>query len=220
MGHTMPADHFIKVAIIEDDKKILDGLALLIGGTPGFICTGAYCSVERALQSIEASLPDVVLIDLGLPGISGVQGIQILKRCYPKITTLVLTVYEDQERIFDALCAGACGYLVKGTSPARLLESLRETVAGGAPMSPHIARRVIEYFRVQDSSQPNGYDLTPHELRLLRFLVDGHHYQSAADQLGVSVNTIRFHLRNIYEKLQVHSKSEAVAKALRERLVR
>jgi DNA-binding NarL/FixJ family response regulator len=216
----MSPDHFIKVAIIEDDKKILDGLALLIGGTRGFVCTGAYPSVERALQSIEASLPDVVLIDLGLPGISGVQGIQILKRCYPKITTLVLTVYEDQERIFDALCAGACGYLVKGTSPARLLESLSEAMAGGAPMSPHIARRVIEHFRVQDPSKGNGYDLTPHELRLLRFLVDGHHYQSAADQLGVSVNTIRFHLRHIYEKLQVHSKSEAVAKALRERLVR
>lgn len=214
------SERFIKVAIIEDDKKILDGLALLVGGTPGFTCTGAYVSVEKALLSLDTSPPDVVLIDLGLPGISGVQGIQILKRCYPKITTLVLTVYEDQERIFDALCAGACGYLVKGTSPGRLLESLREAVAGGAPMSPHIARRVIEHFRVQDATTPNGYDLTPHELRLLRFLVDGHHYQSAADQLGVSVNTIRFHLRNIYEKLQVHSKSEAVAKALRERLVR
>ena len=210
----------IKVAIIEDEKKILNGLALLIGGTPGFVCTGSYASVEEALTGIESKLPDIVLIDLGLPGISGIEGIHILKRCYPKLTTLVLTVYEDQERIFDALCAGACGYLVKGTTPARLLESLREALAGGAPMSPQIARRVIQHFQNRDGGTANGYDLTPHELRLLRFLVDGHHYQSAADQLGVSVNTIRFHLRNIYEKLQVHSKSEAVAKALRERLVR
>ena len=209
----------IKVAIIEDEKKILNGLALLIGGTPGFVCTGAYPSVEDALEGIESQLPDVVLVDLGLPGISGVQGIQILKRCYPKLATLVLTVFEDQERIFDALCAGACGYLVKGTPPAKLLDSLREAVGGGAPMSPQIARRVIQHFQTQDATK-QGYDLTPHELRLLRFLVDGHHYQSAADQLGVTVNTIRFHLRNIYEKLQVHSKSEAVAKALRERLVR
>jgi DNA-binding NarL/FixJ family response regulator len=209
----------IKVAIIEDERKILNGLAVLIGGTPGFVCTGAYPSVEDALEGIESKLPDVVLIDLGLPGISGVQGIQILKRCYPKLATLVLTVFEDQERIFDALCAGACGYLVKGTPPSKLLDSLREAVGGGAPMSPQIARRVIQHFQTQDSPKP-GYDLTPHELRLLRFLVDGHHYQSAADQLGVTVNTIRFHLRNIYDKLQVHSKSEAVAKALRERLVR
>jgi len=209
----------IKVAIIEDEQKILNGLALLIGGTPGFVCTGTYPSVEDALEGIETKLPDVVLIDVGLPGISGVQGIQILKRCYPRLATLVLTVFEDQERIFDALCAGACGYLVKGTPPAKLLDSLRETVSGGAPMSPQIARRVIQHFQARDPVNPT-YDLTPHELRLLRYLVDGHHYQSAANQLGVSVNTIRFHLRNIYDKLQVHSKSEAVAKALRERLVR
>lgn len=215
----MHSPNSIRVALVEDDRKILNGLTLLIGGTPGFVCTGSYPSMEDALDGIERNLPDVTLIDLGLPGISGVQGIQILKRCYPRLATLVLTVYEDQDRIFDALCAGACGYLVKGTPPAKLLESLREAVEGGAPMSPQIARRVIQHFQTQDAAKP-GYDLTPHELRLLRFLVDGHHYQSAADQLGVSVNTIRFHLRNIYEKLQVHSKSEAVAKALRERLVR
>ncbi len=160
-------------------------------------------------------------MDIGLPGLSGIEGIGLLKQRHPKLVPLVLTVYEDEERIFGALCVGACGYLLKGTPPAQLMASLREAMEGGAPMSPQIARRVVEHFQAphRPAALP-GYDLTPHEMRILRLLVEGHHYQTAADELGVTVNTVRFHLRSIYEKLQVHSKSEAVAKALRERLVR
>jgi DNA-binding NarL/FixJ family response regulator len=132
---------------------------------------------------------------------------------------LVLSVYDDDDRIFDALCAGACGYLLKNTPPARLLASLEETVLGGSPMSPEIARRVVTLFREIRPPVAADYQLTPHETRLLKLLVDGHNYKTAAQELKVSVNTISFHMRNIYQKLQVHSKSEAVSKALRQRLI-
>lgn len=209
----------IKVAIIEDQDKIRAGLAALISGTEGFVCTGAWASVEEALAGVDDATPDIALVDIGLPGMSGIEGIRVMKERNPKLVPLVLTVYEDEERIFGALCVGACGYLLKGTAPSRLIESLKEAMDGGAPMSPQIARRVIEQFQVPRQIAP-VYDLTPHEIRILGLLVEGYHYQTAADELGVSVNTIRSHLRSIYEKLQVHSKSEAVAKALRERLVR
>ena len=209
----------IKVAIVEDQRDFRECLAILIDGTEGYQCTGSFRSMEEALEKIGSSLPDVVLVDIGLPGMSGVEGIRILKERYPGLLLVMNTVYEDDERIFDALCAGACGYLLKKTPPARLLESLREAVAGGAPMSPSVARRVIALF--QDVRPPDRaeYNLTPHEVRLLRLLVEGHNYKTAAAELRVTTNTISFHLQRIYEKLQVHSKSEAVAKALRNRLV-
>lgn len=209
----------IKVAIIEDRREIRDGLAMLIDYTDGFKCTGSYRSMEEALAKIPASLPDLVLSDIGLPGMDGIEGVRILKEKYPQLTILMLSVYEDNERIFDALCAGATGYLLKKTPPSKLLDSLREAVAGGAPMSPEVARRVIDIFTQVRPPERVDYDLTPHEVRLLKLLVEGHSYKSAAAQLKVSVNTISFHLKNIYEKLQVHSKSEAVAKALQNRLV-
>jgi len=150
---------------------------------------------------------------------SGIDGIRVLKGRYPRLSLLMLTVYDDDDRIFDALCAGACGYLLKRTAPSRLLESLREAVSGGAPMSPEVASRVIALFREIRPPERADYDLTPHETRLLKLLVDGHNYTTAAAELKVSYNTVKFHMRHIYEKLQVHSKSEAVAKAMRERLI-
>jgi DNA-binding NarL/FixJ family response regulator len=196
-------------------------LAALISGESGFECTGIWPSMEEALEGLDVAAPEIILVDIGLPGISGIEGIRLLKEARPALALLVLTVYEDEDRLFSALCAGACGYLLKGTPPHRLIESLREAMEGGAPMSPQIARRVVQHFQAPRPLQlAPACDLTPHELRILRLLVEGHHYQTAADQLGVTVNTIRFHLRRIYEKLQVHSKAEAVAKALRERLVR
>jgi DNA-binding NarL/FixJ family response regulator len=209
----------IKTAIIEDQRSIRNGLAMLIDGTPGYRCTGSYRSMEEAFAQIEKELPDVVLSDIGLPGMGGIEGIRILKERYPKILILMLTVYDDDERIFDALCAGACGYLLKRTSPARLLESLKEAVAGGAPMSPEVAARVITLFRDIRPPERADYELTPHEARLLKLLVDGHNSTTCAKELKVSVNTIKFHMRNIYDKLQVHSRSEAVAKAFRNHLV-
>jgi DNA-binding NarL/FixJ family response regulator len=209
----------IKTAIIEDQRDIREGLAMLINGSEGYRCTGSYRSVEEALEKIKYDLPDVVLSDIGLPGVDGIEGIRIIKERYPTVLLLMLTIYDDDERIFDALCAGACGYLLKRTSPARLLESLKEAIAGGAPMSPEVAHRVINLFRDIRPPERAEYDLTPHEKRLLKLLVEGHNYTTAAVELSVSFNTIKFHVRHIYEKLQVHSKSEAVSKALRQRLV-
>jgi DNA-binding NarL/FixJ family response regulator len=209
----------IKTAIIEDQRDIREGLVMLINGTEGYHCTGSYRSMEDALAQISRELPDVVLSDIGLPGMDGIEGIKIMKERYPKMLILMLTVYDDDDRIFDALCAGACGYLLKRTSPTRLLESLKESVTGGAPMSPEVATRVISLFRDIRPPERADYELTPHETRLLKLLVDGHNYTTSAQELNVSINTIKFHMRNIYDKLQVHSKSEAVAKALRDRLV-
>jgi len=209
----------IKVSIVEDRREIRNALAMLIGGTEGFRCTGTYRSMEEALVEIGHNLPDIVLCDIGLPGMSGIEGIRILRERYAELTILMLTVYEDDERIFDALCAGAGGYLLKRTSPARLIESLKEAVEGGAPMSPEVARRVVALFRDVYPAEREDYQLTPHETRLLKLLVQGHNYKTAAAELGVSFHTIHFHMRNIYDKLQVHSKSAAVAKALRNRIV-
>ena len=215
----METKALIKTAIIEDQRDIREGLTMLINGTDGYRCTGSYRSMEEALAQLSRELPDVVLSDIGLPGMDGIEGIKILKERYPKMFILMLTVYDDDDRIFDALCAGACGYLLKRTSPARLLECLKEAVTGGAPMSPEVASRVISLFRDIRPPERADYELTPHETRLLKLLVDGHNYTTSAEELNVSINTIKFHMRNIYDKLQVHSKSEAVAKALRDRLV-
>jgi DNA-binding NarL/FixJ family response regulator len=210
----------IKVVIIEDRREIREGLGTLINYTDGFECVGKFGSMEEAINRIKHNLPDVVLSDIGLPGMDGIEGIRILKESYPQLVILMLSVYEDNERIFDALCAGAVGYLLKKTPPSKLLDSLREAMAGGAPMSPEVARRVITLFRDVRPPEKVDYDLTPHEVRLLKLLVEGHSYKTAALELRVTVNTISFHLKNIYEKLQVHSKSEAVAKALQHRLIK
>lgn len=207
------------VAIIEDQPDIREGLRVLIGGTPGYRVAGSFRSMEEALTNIGNGLPDVVLVDIGLPGMSGIEGIRRLKEQYPKLQAMMLTVYGDDERIFEAMCAGACGYLLKKTPPARLLESIREVVSGGAPMSPEVARRVVQLFQKFHPPESADYRLSPTELRLLKLLAEGHHYKTAATEMQISVNTVSYHMRSIYLKLQVHSKSEAVAKALRDRLI-
>jgi DNA-binding NarL/FixJ family response regulator len=209
----------IKVAIVEDERDIRECLCLLVSGTEGYVCSGSYRTMEEALEKIPRQMPDVVLSDIGLPGMSGIDGVRTLKERFPDLLVLMLTVYDDDDRIFDAMCAGACGYLLKKTPPARLLDSLKEAVGGGAPMSPEVARRVIALFRDIRPPERAEYHLTPHETRLLKLFVEGHNYKTAAAELRVSVNTVNFHVRSIYDKLQVHSRSEAVAKALRNRLV-
>ena len=209
----------VRVVIIEDLLEVREGLAVLINGTSGFECTGRFRTMEDALAGIDASRPDVILTDIGLPGMNGIEGTRILSARYPDVPILALSVYGDDENVFDAICAGASGYLLKNTPPARLLDALTEVVAGGAPMSPEIARRVITVFRDFRPPERASYRLTPQETELLKLMVDGHHYKTAAREMGISTNTVSFHLKHIYQKLQVHSKSEAVAKALRERLI-
>jgi DNA-binding NarL/FixJ family response regulator len=209
----------IRVLIVEDQRELREGLAMLINGTPGFRCVGCFRTMEDALRAISRDLPDLLLTDIGLPGMSGTQGIGILKERYPDLPMIALTVYDDDDQIFGALCAGALGYLLKNTPPARLLECLKEVVSGGAPMSPEVARRVVRLFKDVRPPERASYRLTPQETQLLKLLVEGHNYKTAAAELTLSVHTVSFHMRNIYSKLQVHSKSEAVAKALRDRIV-
>jgi len=213
------AEKTISIAIVEDIRDIREGLTTLINFTDGFTCIGSYRSMEEAMPRIDANVPDVLLSDIGLPGMDGIEGIRKLKADHPEMNVLMITVFDDDERIFDALCAGATGYLLKRTPPAKLLENIREAVSGGAPMSPEVASRVIKLFREVRPATRIDHDLTPHETRLLKLLVDGHNYTTAAEELGVSYNTIKFHMRHIYEKLQVHSKSEAVSLALKARIV-
>lgn len=215
----------IRVVIIEDQKEIREGLRRILDESPGYSCLATYETMELAIRGIgtmmdsTGEVPSVILIDLGLPGMSGTEGIRRLKVDYPELLFIVLSVFMDDKRIFDALCAGATGYLLKKTPPTEILTSIREVVEGGAPMSPEVARRVVDIFKHWRPPQQDEYNLTPHEQRVLKLLVDGHIYKTAAVELKVTVHAVSFHVRNIYEKLQVHSKTEAVAKAIKLNLV-
>jgi DNA-binding NarL/FixJ family response regulator len=207
----------LRVVLIEDLRDIREGLTALINGTAGFRCVAAFGSMESALARLERERPDVVLTDLGLPGMSGIEGIARMRAMFADMPIIALTIYDNDDQIFNALCNGANGYLLKNTPPARLLEALREAVDGGAPMSPTIAARVVNLFRT--FRPPEQAEYRPQETTLLKLLIEGHYKKTAAREMDISVNTVSFHLKNIYDKLQVHSKTEAVAKALRERLV-
>lgn len=209
----------LRVALIEDLREVREGLSALISGTSGFRCIASYGSMETALARIRNEKPDIILTDLGLPGMSGIEGIERLREIFPAVPIIALTIYDNDDQIFNALCSGANGYLLKNTPPARLLESLKEAVDGGSPMSPQVASRVIRLFREFRPHDAANYNLTPQETVLLKLLIEGHHKKTAAREMGISFHTVSFHLKNIYEKLQVHSKTEAVAKALREKLV-
>ena len=216
---TQTLERPLRVVLIEDLRDIREGLTALINGTSGFKCIAAFGSVETALARIERETPDVILTDLGLPGMSGIEGIERFRQMFPAIPIIALTIYDNDTEIFNALCNGANGYLLKNTPPARLLEALKEAAGGGAPMSPTIAARVVNLFRKFRPPEYADYRLTPQETELLRLLIEGHHKKTAAREMNISIHTISFHLKNIYEKLQVHSKTEAVAKALRENIV-
>jgi DNA-binding NarL/FixJ family response regulator len=209
----------IRVAIVEDDRATRDGLALLIDGTPGYRCVSKFRSVEEALNSTGQEPPNVLLLDIRLPGMLGSDGIGVLKEKYPCVQILMLTINADEDSVFESICNGACGYLLKNTPPVRLLDAITETHNGGAPMSPEIARKVITLFRKTGPPEKIDERLTPQEMRLLKLLVEGQTYQGAADALKISVHTARNYIRSIYDKLHVHSKSEAVSKALRSRII-
>jgi len=215
----MSSDQQILTAIVEDDRATREGLSLLINGTPGYRCIGSYASVEDALRPRSSAEPDVLLLDIHLPGMLGSEGVRVFKDKYPSIQILMLTIYAEQEMVFESICNGACGYLLKKTPPAKLLEAIREAYEGGAPMSPEIARKVVTLFQKTGPPPKLEQQLTPQEIRLLKLLSEGYSYRSAGDQLHISVNTVRNYIRSIYEKLHVHSKSAAVIKAMRGRLI-
>jgi DNA-binding NarL/FixJ family response regulator len=205
----------VRVAIVEDQAQLREGLAELVSSTEGYACSGRYRSMEEALAGLTKGAPDIMLVDIGLPGMSGLEGIRVLKQQHPGLLAIMLTIHDDDARIVEAICAGACGYLLKNTPTGKLLEALQSAMDGGAPMSPEVARRVVELFRLNPPPPQVEYNLTPHETRLLKMLVDGHNYKTAAVALSISVNTVSFHMRRIYDKLQVHSKSAPGAQARR-----
>jgi DNA-binding NarL/FixJ family response regulator len=213
------ADEPIRVAIVEDDRPTREGLAILIDGTSGYQSVGTYRSVEDALRLVAQDAPHVLLLDINLPGIGGNEGVRLLKQQRPAMEILMLTIHAEQEKVFESICNGACGYLLKETPPARLLEAIKEAHTGGSPMSPEIARKVVTLFQKTGPVEKLDSSLTPQEVRLLKLLSEGHSYRSAADRLRISPNTVRDYIRTIYEKLHVHSKSEAVTKALRSRII-
>jgi len=215
----MTSPGIIRIAIVEDDQAAQSALRLLIDGTPGFRCMGAFGDAEQALRALAQppaeGPPDVLLLDINLPGMPGSEAVRLFHERHPAMAILMLTLYDDEERIFQSLCNGASGYLLKKTPPGKLLDAIREARDKGAPLSPEIANKVVRLFREFRPAARLDVDLTRLEVRLLSLLAEGYSYQSAADEMKVSINTIRNYIRSIYEKLHVHSKSEAVTKALK-----
>ena len=215
----MNSNETIRIAIVEDDAAAQEALRQLIDETEGFRFTGAFGSAEQALRSLREPAPDVLLLDISLPGMPGSPAVLHFHERHPAIAILMLTLHDDEERIFESLCNGAAGYLLKRTPPSRLLHAILEARDNGAPMSPEIAHKVVRLFRDFRPPAKVHTDLTRLELKLLSLLSEGYSYQTAADEIRVSINTVRNYIRSIYEKLQVHSKSEAVSKALKAKLI-
>ncbi|MBI5463600.1 MAG: response regulator transcription factor [Ignavibacteriales bacterium] len=207
----------MRVAIIEDHDDFREGLYHILEGTEGFHCVGRYASVEQAMKSLPKA--DVYLMDIGLPGKSGIEGAKLIKSQYPDAQVIMLTVFEDDKSIFQAVAYGANGYLLKSASPVKILNAIEEAVTGGMPMTPLVARKVVEMFKRHMPQPREKIALTEREKEILKLLVDGLNYSMIGEKLFISLDTVRNHIRHIYEKLHVHSKSHAVAKALKSNLV-
>jgi DNA-binding NarL/FixJ family response regulator len=205
----------IRVLVVEDDRLTREALRQILDGTAGYRCLGAFEMVEAAAVWRSEESPDVVLLDVQLPGMPGPQGAARLHARWPEAAIVMLTAFEDEDVVFASLCNGATGYILKHTPPARVLEAVREARQGGAPMSPEIAAKVVRLFRRLPSPTRDATTLSAQELRLLALLAEGCSYQTAADQMHLSINTVRTYISRIYEKLHVHGKAEAVSKALR-----
>ena len=205
----------INVSIVEDDNRIRESLAVLIDGTENIRCASTHRTAEDALAQLPLKKPDVVLMDINLPKMSGIECVRRLKVLMPKVQILMLTMYEDDELVFQSLVAGASGYLVKRTAPAELLEAISQVHSGASPMSGKIARTVVEYFHKMAGGSPHEEKLSAREEEILHLLAKGYRYKEIADALSISFETVRSHLKNIYDKLHVHSRTEAVVKYLR-----
>ena len=211
----------IQVAIFEDNRHLRETFQLLLDEADGYSCTGAYHDCSGLIPQLEANPCDIVLMDIEMPGMNGIEATRLIKEKFPDVLVPIQTVFFEDDYIFDAICAGASGYILKSTSPAGYLDAISNAVEGGSPMTPGIARRVLELFK--DKLQPvqptTDYNLTGQEKKILQFLVDGKSYKMIASELFISIDTVKTHIRNIYAKLQVHSGTEAVSKAIRDKIV-
>ena len=208
----------IGITLFDDNKKILDSLAMLIESQPGFRLCGAFLNVFNINDNVRNTEPDVVLLDIDMPGINGIDGLKSLKKEFQELPVLMLTSFNDEEKIFGSLRNGARGYLLKSTPPERILQSIKDAVNGGVPMTDDVARKVLGHFQ-QPAKGENNYQLTSRETDVLRLLVDGYSYQQIAERLFISFETVRTHIKHIYTKLSVSNLSEAVVKAVREQLI-
>lgn len=206
----------LSVVIVEDDEQIREGISSLIKTAEGFILNGAFGECQSLLAAIDDILPDVFLMDISMPGISGIECTKRIKEIYPLANIIILTVYDDDERIFESLRAGASGYILKRASLDQILEAIKDVSGGGAPMTPSIARRVLNYFNAAAIAK-NDFNLTKRENEILQELINGLSYKKISDKLFISLDTVRSHIKNIYQKLHVNSKSEAILKSLHKR---
>jgi DNA-binding NarL/FixJ family response regulator len=206
----------IKIVIFEDNDRLRDSLVALFKGMDEYEVTGDYNNCNEAATIARVYKPDVVLMDIDLPGESGIKGVFKIKESYPQAAIIMYTVFEDDEKLFQCLCAGANGYLLKKTAPSKLIDAIQEVIVGGAPMSPSIARKVLNSFQ---HGKTNRYDLSAREVEVLNLLTKGYSTKMIAAELNISFDTARYHLKNIYNKLHVNCGKEAIAKALGERIV-
>lgn len=210
----------LKIIIFEDNQQLREMMCQLINGTEGFICVGAYPDAVDLDHRVEKAEPDVALMDIDLPGISGIEATRMIKIKFPAVHILIQSVFSDEDKVFEAICAGASGYLLKNTPPAMLLSALKDVNSGGAPMSSSIARKVLLAFqRNMKYGKKENFNLSEREIQVLQLLVEGMSYKMIADACSISLDGVRFHSRNIYEKLHVHSKSEAIIKAIKHKIV-
>ena len=219
LNKALPHTDKIRVGIVEDDGALRDSLRQMIGGAEGLSCDAVFSSVEAAITGLRDSQPDVLLLDIGLPGMPGSTAVPIFRNSFPAMAILMLTVFSDRSKVFASLCNGAHGYLLKSAPPSQLFEAIRAAHSGGSPLSPEIARQIVKLFQKTGPLEQPAASLTPQERQLLSLLSQGHSYEASARQMNVSVNTVRNYVRSVYEKLHVHSKSAAVIAALRQGLI-
>jgi DNA-binding NarL/FixJ family response regulator len=219
LNRVLPIDDAIRVAIVEDDVLLRDGLSRMLQEAEGLSFEAAFSSAEEAMEGLRNCPSDVLLLDIGLPGMPGSEAVAVFRQKYPTMAILMLTVFSERCRVFASICNGASGYLLKSTPPSKLVDAIRAAHAGGSPISPEIAREIVNLFQKTGPPQPPAIPLTGQEQRLLSLLSQGHSYESSARQMNVSVNTVRNYIRSVYDKLHVHSKSAAVNAALRRGLI-
>lgn len=209
----------IKVLIYEDNPQLREGLTMLIDGSDGFSVVAAYKNCNNAVDEVAAFKPDVILMDIDMPGINGIEGLKNIRATNEQVKILMLTVFDDNKNVFESIKNGANGYILKKTAPARLLEYIAEAASGGAPMSANIATQVLKMFSSMNNSKGEDYNLSEREKQVLQFLVNGYSYKMIAAEMIIAIDTVRSHIKKIYEKLHVNSKSEAVAKAFKDKIV-
>lgn len=215
----MKEEYTIKVSLYDDCCAFRESLSLLFSSIPQIKLIGAYTNASAILENCRYRKPDVILMDIDMPGISGIEAVAMIQTHYPEIKVLMQTVFEDNQKVFQSICNGAVGYIIKKTNPLEIVDAIKQAYDGGAPMSPSIAFKTLQMFRKQHHVQKEDIDLSARELEVLTLLAKGFSYKMIASECNICIDTVRFYIKKIYEKLQVHSMTEAVSRAIRENLV-